>query len=196
MVRRAPQWSAKLGSAPSSGNKRDGDASVGDSFCGGDTTLDSTVCALQSQGLSSTPLARGGINRVDKDPGGRSRQLRPYCAPSCLLSLVNGQLLDSKCPNVQLYTQALADGHAVKHRISYVEWAALLRQQLSSSLVKGVVALNQEGAYSTLFQLTLLQYGYSFVAKGVTSRCVPVLQNEEAIYQKLQPLQGSHILYA
>jgi serine/threonine protein kinase len=69
----------------------------------------------------------------------------------------------------------------------------LLRKQLSQSLEKGVTVLGKEGACGALFQITLLQFGYTFIAKGVTSGRLPELEREVAIYEKLQPLQGHHI---
>lgn len=153
----------------------------------------------QGGASSSTPSSHGSSSSrssgSDGGGDGRSRQGRPYCTPSCLLSLVNGWPLDMQCPNVLLHTQAAAGDNTRgrTHPVSHTEWMVLLRQQLSQSLEKGVVVLGQEGASGALFQLTLLQYGYTFVAKGVTGRCVPVLHKEEAVYGKLQPLQGRHI---
>lgn len=82
---------------------------------------------------------------------------------------------------------------AQKHPVSHVQWMALLRAQFRRTLDEGVVVLGQEGACGGIFQITLLQYGYTFIAKGVTGRAVPKLLHEEAVYEKLQPLQGRHV---
>ncbi|ROT38428.1 hypothetical protein SODALDRAFT_333001 [Sodiomyces alkalinus F11] len=153
---------------------------------GGASTSSRPAPVSGSGGSSSTTTPKTGS-------GGRTRseqQPRAYCTPSCLLSLVNGGPLDDKCPNVSFHKKGGTQGH---HPVSHARWTELLRQQLSKTLVKGVVALNQQGGCGVLFQLTLLEYGYTFVAKGVTGRRVPDLQKEETVYRKLQPLQGRYI---
>ena len=100
---------------------------------------------------------------------------------------MNGWPVDSQYPNVLLHAN---EG---RHPVSFAEWRGLLQKQLAESLLKGVVPLGVEGACGVLFQLTLLQYGYTFVAKGVTGRHAPRLQHEVTVYQKLQPLQGRHV---
>lgn len=144
-------------------------------------------CSQDSSDSGSTTRAQSGRQSGGQGGGARSERRRPYCTPSCLLSLVNGWPVDSQCPNVLLHA------NNERHPVLFAEWRALLQKQLAESLVKGVVPLGEEGACGALFQLTLLQYGYTFVAKGVTGRHVPKLQHEEAVYQKLQPLQGRHI---
>ncbi|KAI5861998.1 hypothetical protein GGS23DRAFT_574075 [Durotheca rogersii] len=140
---------------------------------------------------ASTPSAQSGSGGRD-EKGGRSRQNMPYCTTDCLLSLVHGWAPDMKCPNIQLHMRKGVTDKK-RHPVSYTDWMSLLQQQLSQSLEKGVRKLGQEGSCGALFQLTLLQYGYTFVAKGATGRCAPMLQQEEAVYRKLQPLQGRHI---
>ena len=127
------------------------------------------------------------------------RQPRPYCTPLCLLSLVHGRALDRKCPNATLHRrdeQSKAGKRAaslVKHPVSYTEWMSLLREQLSKGLEEGVVGLKKEGSCGVLFQITLLQYGYTFVAKGGAEYAIPMLKHEEAVYERLQALQGRYI---
>ncbi|KAF4123991.1 hypothetical protein GMORB2_5707 [Geosmithia morbida] len=132
---------------------------------------------------SSRPKSAGG--------GDEQERRREYCTASCLLSLVGGQPLDTECPNVALHRDGAQgeDGHA----ISYSQFMDLLRQQLSRSLEKGVAVLGIEGACGALFQMTLLQFGYTFVAKGFTGERLRELEHETAIYRKLQPLQGRGI---
>ncbi|EPE04475.1 metalloprotease-like protein [Ophiostoma piceae UAMH 11346] len=128
------------------------------------------------------------------------RQPRPYCTPLCLLSLVHGRALDSKCPNATLHRgdQQKTSGKKKasspeKHPVSYTQWTSLLREQLSEGLDDGVVVLGKEGSCGALLQITLLQYGYTFVAKGGAKYAIPLLQHEEAVYERLQPLQGRYI---
>ncbi|KAM3504235.1 hypothetical protein MY11210_008431 [Beauveria gryllotalpidicola] len=127
--------------------------------------------------------------------GGQQRQ-RQYCTSSCLLSLVNDGPLDSNCPNAALHREGIpAELDAKKHRhaVLYSQFMALLQEQLSQSLERGVVVLGKEGACGALFQITLLQFGYTFIAKGVTGGRVSDLEKEVAVYQRLRPLQGHGI---
>ncbi|KAL6854712.1 hypothetical protein ACO1O0_005837 [Amphichorda felina] len=125
---------------------------------------------------------------------------RPCCTPSCLLSLVDGRSLDAKCPNVEFHHsgQHAEVGKEVvtqqqRHPVSHSQWMDLLRKQLSQGLDEGVTVLGIEGACGALFQITLLQFGYTFIAKGVTGGRLPELEREVAVYEKLRPLQGHHI---
>ncbi|OAA62573.1 Protein kinase-like domain protein [Niveomyces insectorum RCEF 264] len=187
----------------------------GGSGASGPTTSMPEGRSGQAPGGSSS-RSMGGSTAVDSSTTGgggsvRKEQRRPYCTPLCLLSLVKGRLLDTKCPNVAFHRddddggggdddhtkaaektgrQLLPPKH---HPVSHAQWTALLRAQLAQSLEKGVVVLGQEGACGALLQITLLRYGYTFVAKGVTGRAVPQLVQEEAAYERLQSLQGRHI---
>ncbi|KAF4125460.1 hypothetical protein GMORB2_4300 [Geosmithia morbida] len=143
---------------------------------------------------SSPAATRGG-------DVGQQRQRR-YCTSACLLSLVNGGLMDSNCPNAPLHRKrtlatlhTLDKGQAEKHRhgLSYPQFMLRLQEQLSQSLERGVVIFGKEGACGALFQITLLQFGYTFIAKGVTRGRVPDLEKEVAVYEKLRPLQGHGI---
>lgn len=205
-VKRKPQPRPDLGLGPvlRSRSRREGgggpsagsSSQAGSSQGGGSTSgSGSTAQASPGQGSSSTRSTRGSGNSAGDKGSDKSQQSRPYCTASCLLSLVNGWPLDTKCPNKLLHIRTMPDTPAgrQKHPVSYAKWIALLQQQLSRTLVEGVVTLGQEGACGALFQLTLLEYGYTFIAKGVTGGRVPTLQKEEAIYQRLQPLQGRHI---
>ncbi|KAF4123458.1 hypothetical protein GMORB2_6159 [Geosmithia morbida] len=147
-----------------------------------------------------SPQRHGTAASSDRAPtGGEStyQGRRQYCTPSCLLSLVGGQLSDQKCPNVELHlgTTLPEAGQArqARHPVSYSQFMDLLRRQFAQGLDEGVVVLGKEGACGALFQITLLRYGYTFIAKGVTGGRVPELEKEAAVYQKLQPLQGHGI---
>ncbi|KAM3428823.1 hypothetical protein NHJ13734_008431 [Beauveria thailandica] len=128
--------------------------------------------------------------------GGGQQSQRQYCTSSCLLSLVNDGPLDSNCPNAALHREGILtelDAKKHRHTVLYSQFMVLLQEQLSQSLVRGVVVLGKEGACGALFQITLLQFGYTFIAKGVTGGRVPDLEKEVAVYQKLRPLQGHGI---
>lgn len=163
------------------GDSGTGGSSQGGGFQGGGASTSRSAPVSGSGGGSSSTTQRTGS-------GGRTRseQPRAYCTPSCLFSLVNGGPLDNKCPNVSFHKKDGTLGHPVSH----ARWMELLRQQLSKTLVKGVVALNKQGGCGVIFQFTLLEYGYTFVAKGVTGRRVPDLEKEKAVYHRLQSLQG------
>ncbi|ATY66815.1 ATP dependent RNA helicase (Dhh1) [Cordyceps militaris] len=127
--------------------------------------------------------------------GGGGGQQKQYCTSSCLLSLVNDGPLDSTCPNAALHREGITELDAKKqrHAVLYSQFMVLLQEQLSQSLERGVVVLGEEGACGALFQITLLQFGYTFIAKGVTGGRVPDLEKEVAVYQQLRPLQGHDI---
>ncbi|KAF4123721.1 Conserved hypothetical, protein [Geosmithia morbida] len=191
-----------------------GGGSHGGGFSGGAEVRDGTWnSGSGEQGSSASKSGRGGAGNPggsrtrhssarddagdgagddleERDSNGRCKNPKPYCTPSCLLSLINGWPLDSKCPNVRLHARSSDDG---EHPVSYAEWMVLLQKQLSQSVVKGLVNLRKQGGCGVLFQNTLLEYGYSFVAKGTTVSRIPALQKEEAVYRKLEALQGRHV---
>ncbi|KAF4121495.1 hypothetical protein GMORB2_1902 [Geosmithia morbida] len=176
------------GGAGSGEGGSSGGTSGGDSGDSGGSGGGSGETAGGSQGSatigSSSRPAPGGVGDGQEKP-------REYCTSTCLLSLVGGRLLDNECPNAVLHrdtTQA-----EPRHAVSHSQFMDLLRQQLSQSLDKGVRVLGKEGGCGALFQITLLRYGYTFIAKGVTGGRVPELEKEVAAYQKLQPLQGHGI---
>ncbi|KAG6247019.1 hypothetical protein E4U24_003383 [Claviceps purpurea] len=116
----------------------------------------------------------------------------PYCTQRCLLGLVRGELLDSKCPNVMLHCQGEADSHS-RHPINHSDCLSLLRDQFKHSLDEGITYDGIFGSFSMLFKVTLLAYGYTFVSKGTISTLVERLKNEAKMYQQLEPIQGTHV---
>ncbi|KAG6262235.1 hypothetical protein E4U49_003279 [Claviceps purpurea] len=118
-----------------------------------------------------------------------------YCTQRCLLGLVRGECMDSKCPNVMLHCQGKAgeaDSHR-RHPISHSECLSLLRDQFKHSLDEGITYDGIFGSFSMLFKVTLLAYGYTFVSKGTISTLVERLKNEAKMYQQLEPIQGTHV---
>ncbi|KAG6134353.1 hypothetical protein E4U12_002229 [Claviceps purpurea] len=105
-----------------------------------------------------------GLNRGT----GYHAQYWAYCTQRCLLGLVRGECMDSKCPNVMLHCEGKAgeaDSHR-RHPISHSECLSLLRDQFKHSLDEGITYDGIFGSFSMLFKVTLLAYGYTFVSKG------------------------------
>jgi serine/threonine protein kinase len=68
-----------------------------------------------------------------------------------------------------------------------------LREQLRETLDDGVVRLGKRGARGVVFQVTLLHYGYTFVAKAAGAGFVSKLTHEGDVYGCLRPLQGVRV---
>ncbi|KAK8048274.1 hypothetical protein PG994_010004 [Apiospora phragmitis] len=144
-----------------------------------------------------TPKGRKEVRRSQRlahrpPPEGSGAQEQPYCSQRCLLGMVQGGFLDSKCPNVRLHRQGDA-GDREHHPINHTEWIRLLREQLKQSLDDGITPLGEGGARSVLFRVTLLAYGYTFVSKGTVQAFVKDLEHETAVYQRLRPIQGVYV---
>ncbi|KAH8193486.1 hypothetical protein TruAng_012348 [Truncatella angustata] len=80
----------------------------------------------------------------------------------------NDSRLNAKCPNVLLHRQAKAA--AANHLIDRDEFLRLLFQQLQESLDHGISRLDVGGSRGVLFKVSLMAYGYTFVAKGTDFR--------------------------
>ncbi|KAG5293265.1 hypothetical protein I7I50_03622 [Histoplasma capsulatum G186AR] len=121
------------------------------------------------------------------------RLILPYCTQACLLSLVNALPLDPSCPNVSLHQQ----GQTCKNRlITKEDLCVLTKEQLARSLDKDCECLDREGLFGrigVLFKITLTNYGYTFVAKGVQSVDEPDLAHEARVYTHLTHLQGMKV---
>ncbi|KAK7991534.1 hypothetical protein PG988_000328 [Apiospora saccharicola] len=107
-------------------------------------------------------------------------------------TLVLGRLLDSTYPNVSLHGKGDA-GNRGHHPASHDEWIRLLWEQLEQSLDDGIIPLDDGGARSVLFKVTLLAYGYTFVSRGTVQAFVEDLGHEAAVYRRLRPLQGAYV---
>ncbi|KAJ6437590.1 protein kinase-like domain [Purpureocillium lavendulum] len=124
-----------------------------------------------------------------------SGQSRPFCTQKCLLGLVRGHALDRGCPNVSLHCRGgsnLGRG-AIRHPIDHAEWLELLHAQLKETLDRGITRLEKGGARGVLFKVTLLEYGYTFVSKGTIKEFIPDLEDEAAVYRRLEDVQGIHV---
>lgn len=138
----------------------------------------------RSQGVAA--VSRGDDGEGSASPGTRCRE-RLYCTQGCLLGLLKAASLDQNCPNVVLHQQG---GSAAHHLVGHREWLQLLSKQLSQTLDEGIIPLGKQGARVALFQVTLLGYGYTFVAKGTVPAFVEDLKHEEVVYRQLECLQG------
>ncbi|KAK2051460.1 hypothetical protein LY76DRAFT_599321 [Colletotrichum caudatum] len=138
--------------------------------------------------------------------GGSKNEHKPYCTQKCLLGLVRGGVLDSKCPNNFFHSGKPSDNRRhdhgsgrvdaradTRHPIDHTEFMKLLREQLERTLDDGVTPLGQGGARGVLFKVSLLAYGYTFVSKGTVQAFIKDLQHEAAVYDRLRPIQGTHV---
>ena len=118
----------------------------------------------------------------------------PYCTQRCLLGLVRGGQLDMRCPNVRLHIIKCGRCTSTsRHPITHDKFLRLLEKQLKKSLDDGVDPLGDGGARGVLFRVTLLAYGYTFVAKGTVRAFIKHLEHEAAVYERLQTIQGSRV---
>lgn len=120
--------------------------------------------------------------------GGRKRL--PYCTQKCLLGRMKSGPLDRACPNLELHQPVHDDVGNGQHPISHSEWLQLLHKQPHETLDDGIAPAWIVGACVIIFNVTLLSYGYTFVAKGTVDTLVYKLAD---VYGHLAPLQGIYI---
>lgn len=116
-----------------------------------------------------------------------------YCTQACILGLVQDLPLDVSCPNFSIHKQSSPRG---KHPITKEDICFLLRKQLDRSLDQDCECLDRKGLFGdvgVLFKVTLTEYGYTFVTKGVQKAIERDLAHEINVYSHLSPLQGSDI---
>ncbi|KAG6054855.1 hypothetical protein E4U17_003401 [Claviceps sp. LM77 group G4] len=160
------------------------------------------------QGASGIPGDSGGqrgsqserdpkTNQLSRPSGGKDHCAldRPYCTQRCLSGLVQGDFLDSVCPNVTLHCHSKADeaGYRKRHLVNHSEWLSLLSSQFKQSIDEGIVFLGIFGAKGWCFKITLLAYGYTFVGKGAVPANIESLRHESKIYKQLDSIQESHV---
>ena len=139
-----------------------------------------------------------------------------YCTHTCLLGLARNLALDPSCPNYHLHIrpvksslrrngrygakssilgtqQAVAARPSTHHILTLSDFLRFLKCQMDRTLDVGFEDLRLEGSRGRLFKITLLSYGYSFVAKATRTCFIPALVHEASIYAQLAPLQGIHI---
>ncbi|PQK18023.1 hypothetical protein BB8028_0010g00160 [Beauveria bassiana] len=147
-----------------------------------------------------TPVGRGARQTTRRSQrlahrtrGGDNQQERQYCTQKCFLGMVNGGILDPKCPNTSLHNRGSAEIGRLHHPVSHDEFLLLLQKQLKGSLDNGITPLGLSGARGVLFQVTLLAYGYTFISKGTVRAFIKDLKHETAVYERLRPIQGVYV---
>ncbi|KAH8194005.1 hypothetical protein TruAng_011831 [Truncatella angustata] len=78
----------------------------------------------------------------------------------------------------KLHTRATAKAAAADHLIDRDEFLRLLFQQLQESLDHGISRLDVGGSRGVLFKISLMAYGYTFVAKGTVFAFIRDLEHE------------------
>ncbi|KAL2889113.1 Protein kinase-like domain protein [Ceratocystis lukuohia] len=172
---------------------------------------------------SDVTSATGGTaqNESNSQSQGQDGQVRLnkaaiplYCTSKCLSGLVNGAEMDPHCPNYHHHLHwrhpgdigptgnegiKSQDRHGGEkklerlHPVDHTTWLSLLHTQLSHTVVQGVTPLGIVGSSGALFRLTLIEYGYTFVAKGTVEWMIYKLRREEDAYRVLKPIQGQLI---
>ncbi|OAA33960.1 Protein kinase-like domain protein [Metarhizium rileyi] len=147
-----------------------------------------------------TPAGRGARQTARRSQrlalqtrGEGSQQERQYCTQKCLLGMVNGGLLDSKCPNTSLHNKGSTEISPRYHPISHDEFLFFLQKQLKETLDNGITPIRLGGARGVLFQVTLLSHGYTFISKGTVRAFIKDLKHETAVYRRLRPIQGVYV---
>ena len=186
--------SSSSGSEDDNGDGGGGDGRGGDSGFKGSSRLNlppsSMVTRLKSKESHGTSSGGGGAGKTSA-PSPPPQ----YCTEMCLLGLKRRDRLDEKCPNVSLHRFSGGSGHQ-QHPIDLTEFASLLRAQLGKDLDRHCESLDGDGLYGArgaMFQVTLAQYGYTFLGKGTHANGVRYLQHEGRVYRRLEELQGKVI---
>ena len=149
-----------------------------------------TSAAKRKEGPSSSSSEGSNHNTSS---GSDSPPTKQYCTQARLLGLKRECDLDEYCPNVSSH-RTVESG--TKHPINAIEFASLVREQVSQNPYRYCIALDpfdllgKIGAIGALFKLELAQYGYTFVGKGTQPAHLCHLQHESLVYSRLEGLQG------
>ncbi|KAI9809912.1 MAG: hypothetical protein M1825_000345 [Sarcosagium campestre] len=130
-----------------------------------------------------TSSVKGSSTGQERRDTGQRRQ---FCSHRCLRGLVTGDRLDSTCPNMALHGRD-------RHPIDRQSFVRLLQTQLALDLDHDMVNLGIWGSRGALFQVTLREYGYTFIGKATPAHHVRHLQTEARIYERLESIQGIHV---
>ncbi|KAF5133084.1 Polysialic acid O-acetyltransferase [Metarhizium anisopliae] len=160
-----------------------------------------SVRRTRSRGRATRGRAARGRQNTSQQRGaassGNSTRGEQYCTQKCLIGLVNGDFLDTRCPNVSRHMGAGPAPSGMKakayHPVNHATWLELLREQWQKSLDDGITNLNISGASGALFRVTMLRYGYTFIGKGTPAPLIKYLRHEAAVYKRLQDMQGTSI---
>ncbi|KAF5023802.1 hypothetical protein F66182_4158 [Fusarium sp. NRRL 66182] len=154
---------------------------------------------LSGDGINHRPTTKrkdgpsSGSSSRETSEDGNKNESRQYCTMACLLGLKRGKELDPSCPNA--LSHQIETGSTM-HPINLDNMAVLLRDQMSRSLDQDCEPLEMKGKYGavgTLFKLSSMQYGYTFVGKGTIQCLIPHLEHEARVYKRLDRIQGEVI---
>jgi hypothetical protein len=131
-------------------------------------------------------VSRRGKARRQGSTQKQNIQDRPFCTQACLKGLAHGGPMDEHCPNVKSHGQDHID------RPSFL---SLVRDQLARDRGRDAdcVSMYRSGARGSLFKVRLTSHGYTLVAKGMQSAHQQFLRHENAMYDRLIRIQGTHI---
>lgn len=159
-----------------------------------DDPNDSDYGASQRQPRSQSDQQYRSQNERRRSPRKRNEPSdQEYCTQACLLGLVQRSPLDVSCPNFSMHKRRST---GEDHPITKEDIGLLLQRQLSRSLDQDCECLDRKGFFGdvgVLFKVTLSEYGYTFVAKGVQKANERDLAHEKKVYSHLVPLQGMFI---
>ncbi|KAL2028541.1 hypothetical protein VTO58DRAFT_109571 [Aureobasidium pullulans] len=109
----------------------------------------------------------------------------PFCSHDCLLKIVrNEESSIDHCPNHTAHGD---------QSLSHDQFLGLLESQLQGNETVGLTSLGMSGRSGVLYMVRILMTGHCLVAKGYRHEDVGWLQNELAVYERLQALQGKFI---
>jgi len=110
-----------------------------------------------------------------------------YCRHECFTKRTHlSRPTDQHCPNQTFHDSQDIDKSAL---------ARLFEDQLSSSSFahNGLTPLGKAGRSGVLYKVHIYQSGHVLVAKGFQSSDFQWLQNEAAVYARLEDFQGHHL---
>ena len=148
-------------------------------------TKTSTIAS--TQGTSKTGQAS------NKSSGSSGKRQENYCSHQCLLGLKNQGAVDPYCPNYEFHPVFNHVTGQERHDIDVGQLRILLLAQIQRTMNTNIEPLGIQGSRGALFKLTLESHGYTMIGKGTPPHFVPDLQAEKAVYDHLQPIQGSII---
>jgi hypothetical protein len=113
-----------------------------------------------------------------------------FCTQRCLLGLQAGGALDDLCPNVEHHRRGQND--LTLHPISAEGLLILLKNELDENINR-CIPFGGGGSYGVPLKLACMEYGYTVVGKGTTSRLWEEVPHKVEVYRILQKAQGSAV---
>jgi len=109
----------------------------------------------------------------------------PFCSHDCLLKIVRDEESSiDHCPNHTAHGD---------QSLSHDQFLGLLEFQLQGDETVGLTSLGMSGRSGVLYMVQIVMTGHCLVAKGYRHEDVGWLQNELAVYERLQALQGKFV---